>query len=252
MYNYIYLLLYHCGIYINLHIFSCVIIFFAIIYVLCMFYYVYFIIYYIVHYATCFFTALAFVGLYSLIITFNNMYEYELENGIIAFYILSILFLMIPFTTGAEIRQHFFKILKNVIFPMPNTQYVHNNEINPNKDNSNCAQSISIGGTGVLNPILSSPKITSKSLSKNITSPSVVNNNNNNNTNNTNNIGTTVAVVPFVEILLADALCSLSKIFKDIGTTIVVLYAFLTGTAVTDYHYHGMLLIAVLASFPFM
>ena len=120
------------------------------------------------------------------------------------------------------------------------------------RNNSNCAQSISIGGTGVLNPILSSPKITSKSLSKNITSPSVVNNNNNNNTNNTNNIGTTVAVVPFVEILLADALCSLSKIFKDIGTTIVVLYAFLTGTAVTDYHYHGMLLIAVLASFPFM
>lgn len=201
----------------------------------------------VVHYGTCFFTALAFVGLYSVVITFNNMYEYELENGILVFYLLSTLFLIFPFAAGSSLRVHFFKVLRNVILPMPNEKYLQ--ELGANASSSNCAQSISIGGTGMLNPILTSPKTSSKVVSKSV-SPGGASSMENSRSFNFNS--STSAVVPFEEILLADALCSLSKIFKDIGTTIIVLYAFLTDTAVTDYHYHGMILIAILASFPFM
>lgn len=58
--------------------------------------------------------------------------------------------------------------------------------------------------------------------------------------------------VTFPEIMVADALCSLSKTLKDIGITIMVLYAGLyeSGSAI-EYHNQAMILVAMLASIPF-
>ena len=58
--------------------------------------------------------------------------------------------------------------------------------------------------------------------------------------------------VSFAEILFADALCSLSKVFKDIGVTIVAMYAMYTQTDIVEYHDPAMIFIAILASLPFM
>lgn len=61
------------------------------------------------------------------------------------------------------------------------------------------------------------------------------------------------AVITFPEILVADALTSVSKIMKDVGVTIVVFYAHvMQGESPVVYHDHAMLLIAVLASLPFL
>ena len=57
--------------------------------------------------------------------------------------------------------------------------------------------------------------------------------------------------ISFAEVLLADALTSLSKIFKDIGVTIVVIYSKVCGVEVVNMHNNGMLLVALLASLPF-
>lgn len=57
--------------------------------------------------------------------------------------------------------------------------------------------------------------------------------------------------VAFSEILFADALTSLSKVFKDIGITFVILYSDYTGTNVIDLHNMGMIFVAFLASIPF-
>jgi hypothetical protein len=60
------------------------------------------------------------------------------------------------------------------------------------------------------------------------------------------------AVISFPEILVADALTSVSKIMKDIGVTMVVFYAHvMQGESPVMYHDHAMLLIAILASVPF-
>ena len=56
--------------------------------------------------------------------------------------------------------------------------------------------------------------------------------------------------VSFSEIMLADALTSLSKVFKDVGVTIVAVFARTQGVAVVEYHEQGMLLVACLASLP--
>jgi hypothetical protein len=58
--------------------------------------------------------------------------------------------------------------------------------------------------------------------------------------------------VTFPEIMVADALCSLSKIFKDLGITVVVLYSGLygSGSGIT-YHNQTMILVAMLSSIPF-
>lgn len=57
--------------------------------------------------------------------------------------------------------------------------------------------------------------------------------------------------VSFAEVVLADVLTSLSKVFKDIGFTIMMIYAKLTKTNIIDHHESGMILIALLASLPF-
>lgn len=57
--------------------------------------------------------------------------------------------------------------------------------------------------------------------------------------------------VSFAEVVLADVLTSLSKVFKDIGFTIIIIYAKLTNSNIIDHHDSGMILIAVLASLPF-
>lgn len=58
--------------------------------------------------------------------------------------------------------------------------------------------------------------------------------------------------VTFSEVLLADALTSISKVLKDFGTYLVVLYATMQGRNIIDYHDNAMLLVAIFASIPFM
>lgn len=60
------------------------------------------------------------------------------------------------------------------------------------------------------------------------------------------------ARVTFPEILVADALCSLSKIFKDLGITMVVFYSGVYGDGpIVIYHNQAMILVALLASLPY-
>jgi hypothetical protein len=56
--------------------------------------------------------------------------------------------------------------------------------------------------------------------------------------------------ISFSEIVFADALTSLSKVFKDIGVTIITIFAYIKNENVVIYHEEGMLLIAFLASIP--
>ena len=61
--------------------------------------------------------------------------------------------------------------------------------------------------------------------------------------------GTTIS---FPEILVADALTSVSKVMKDLGVTLTVFVAHvLNGTSAVTYHNHAMLLITFLASVPY-
>lgn len=57
--------------------------------------------------------------------------------------------------------------------------------------------------------------------------------------------------VSFSEILVVDALTSLSKVFKDVGVTIVAVAASFKGINILDYHNHAMIMIAILATLPF-
>ena len=58
--------------------------------------------------------------------------------------------------------------------------------------------------------------------------------------------------ISFPEIMIADALCSLSKVFKDIGITAVVLCSRIYGShSIVDYHNQAMVLVAILSSIPF-
>jgi hypothetical protein len=57
--------------------------------------------------------------------------------------------------------------------------------------------------------------------------------------------------VSFSEVLLADALTSMSKVFKDMGTTLVAVYCYMNSENILDYHNHAMILIALLASLPY-
>ncbi|RYH27873.1 hypothetical protein EON65_12890 [archaeon] len=60
-----------------------------------------------------------------------------------------------------------------------------------------------------------------------------------------------MGIVTFPEVLMADALTSISKVLKDFGTYLVVVYASFQGQDVIEYHNHAMILVAVLASLPF-
>lgn len=57
--------------------------------------------------------------------------------------------------------------------------------------------------------------------------------------------------ISFPEVILADALTSLSKVLKDFGTTVVAIYAHTSGKDILDYHDSSMILVALLASLPF-
>lgn len=59
------------------------------------------------------------------------------------------------------------------------------------------------------------------------------------------------SVITFPEVILADALTSLSKVLKDFGTTIVVIYSYSQGSSPIDYHTQAMLFVAFLTSLPF-
>lgn len=58
--------------------------------------------------------------------------------------------------------------------------------------------------------------------------------------------------IAFAEIVFADALTSLSKVFKDAAITIIAVYSSVTQTPITDLHEQGMILVAALASLPFL
>ena len=58
--------------------------------------------------------------------------------------------------------------------------------------------------------------------------------------------------IAFAEIVFADALTSMSKVFKDAAITIIAVYSNVSQTPITDLHEEGMLLVAVLASVPFL
>ena len=57
--------------------------------------------------------------------------------------------------------------------------------------------------------------------------------------------------ITFPEVLLADAMTSMSKIFKDLGVTLVAIYSQYYNDKIWEYHEIGMILIALLASLPF-
>lgn len=57
--------------------------------------------------------------------------------------------------------------------------------------------------------------------------------------------------ITFPEVLLADALCSISKLLKDFGTTAVTVYAYFRRENIIVYHDSAMILVALLASLPF-
>lgn len=57
--------------------------------------------------------------------------------------------------------------------------------------------------------------------------------------------------VSFPEVLVADALTSLSKVFKDLGVTAVAVYCAVYGMSPIELHNQSMILIAVLASLPY-
>lgn len=59
-------------------------------------------------------------------------------------------------------------------------------------------------------------------------------------------------VITFPEVLLADALTSISKVLKDFGTYFVVAYATYKGKNIIEFHDYAMVLVAILASTPFM
>jgi hypothetical protein len=58
--------------------------------------------------------------------------------------------------------------------------------------------------------------------------------------------------VTFPEVLLADALTSLSKVLKDFGTSVVSIYAAFSNQNILEYHNSAMVLVALLASLPFL
>jgi hypothetical protein len=57
--------------------------------------------------------------------------------------------------------------------------------------------------------------------------------------------------VTFPEVLLADALTSMSKVLKDFGVTLIVIYSKITGTDIIALHDVGMIIVAIFASIPF-
>ena len=59
------------------------------------------------------------------------------------------------------------------------------------------------------------------------------------------------STVTFPEVLIADALTSMSKVLKDFGVTLISVYCYVNGTSIVDYHNQSMILIALLASLPY-
>ena len=58
-------------------------------------------------------------------------------------------------------------------------------------------------------------------------------------------------VITFPEVLLADALTSLARSFKDISVTLLVLYCYFTNENIIHYHNFGIFSIALLSSLPY-
>ena len=175
--------------------------------------------------------------LYSGIITLANMSDFILEKSIIMFYVIFIICFTIPYTPAYEYRYHFFKLMKAVFIPMPNTNYL--NFIN-NSNNNGLSVKESIANNN-------SPKSPSASSAASAASAHI-----DDSLSSTTTFTSSPSVMPFIEVLLADALTSLSKVFKDFGITIITLHAYFQDVSITTYHNQGMILLALLATVPFL
>lgn len=177
-----------------------------------------------------FLRALAALGIYGLLVTSANVLHAELEQSMISFYLLVFVVAMLPFVPGLDYRLHFLRLLKQVFFSVPNRTYL---ALNPHARG------------GLLNLNRQRPGNSSPTAALTIEveeAQSLLKENEN----------AAISVVPFVEILLADALCSLSKVFKDLGTSAIAIFAYVSGTNVTSYHYSGMVIVALMASLPYL
>jgi hypothetical protein len=65
-------------------------------------------------------------------------------------------------------------------------------------------------------------------------------------------ISTLIYSVLLSQVLLADALTSISKVLKDFGTYLVVMYAMSQGRNVIEFHDSAMVVVAMFASLPFL
>lgn len=59
-------------------------------------------------------------------------------------------------------------------------------------------------------------------------------------------------LISFPEILFADILTSLSKVMRDFGMTLIVLYTRVIGADMVAFHDFGILILALLSSIPFV
>lgn len=57
--------------------------------------------------------------------------------------------------------------------------------------------------------------------------------------------------ITFPEVLLADALTSMSKLFKDLCVTAFVIYCYFANDSIIHYHDIGIVSIALLSSLPY-
>jgi len=172
--------------------------------------------------------ALLALSLYGLVVTAANVFHMEIEQSMIGFYFLVVVIAVVPFVPGSDGRLHFMRLLRQVVYPMPSSTYLSLNY-----------PSTAAGGVSMKSMGVGVDKEKEKEEAQSLLQDG-------------EGAAATVSVVPFVEILLADALCSLSKVFKDLGTSFVALYAYTVGTSAASYHYGGMMLMALLASAPYM
>jgi hypothetical protein len=161
------------------------------------------------------------LSFYAVLVTTANVMHMELEQSMISFYVLMVVLVMLPALPGLDYRAHLLRLLRQVFFPVPNSTYLALNPSGP----------LARARGGSTPTRLDAEQAVS--LLK-------------------NNENAAVSVVPFVEVLVADALCSLSKVFKDLGTSAVALFAFVSGTEVAGYHYPGMIIVAIMASIPYL
>jgi hypothetical protein len=149
------------------------------------------------HAMACFGYAVALVCLFSVVITAGNMTGQPLEAGIISFYTICAIALCAPNSLfpGAEMRAHFYRLFNRVIFPAPSTLFI----LHTGGSTVGETQLSTISNGGNIFSELDKPSDNSDDSSDFPKSPYVA--------------ALPPSCVPFSEVFLADAFCSLSKVF---------------------------------------